>query len=414
MFKKTSVQSKRLPLYAAILPLTAFAAGFSATLYAEESSYEPTQSSTLEKMMADSTTKINLRYRFEGVDQNGFDKDAKANTVRTRINWTSGTIGHLNATLEFDDLHAIGSEHYNSTNNGNSSYPVVADPEGTEVNQAYLRYKKDHLVATGGRQRINLGDQRFVGGVGWRQNEQTFDAARLEYKSGIFSVDYSYANNVNRIFGPEGDKADLKGDVHLLNGSLYISPEHTFTAFGYGLNFDNNASLSSNTYGLRYSGNFKTVKLLASYAQQSETGHNSVGYDADYSLLQVSGKAGSFGLKAGVEVMGSDKGVKAFTTPLATLHKFQGFADKFLNTPANGVQDTYLGASTKAGPVVLKLAYHDFQSDEGGDKLGSEWDAAAIYPINKNVKALIKYANYSADTHASDTQKLWFQLQLSL
>lgn len=402
MIKAIPAGKKSLPLFA----LTLLSAAISSQAIAE-------QSDAFKTIITDSTTKVDFRYRFEGVDQDGIDKDAKANTLRSRINWTSGSIGNVTATLEFDDVRAIGSEHYNSTSNGHTEYPAVADPEGTEVNQAYLKYKNGGFAATGGRQRINLDDQRFVGGVGWRQNEQTFDAGRLQYNNDIFTADYSYTNNINRIFGPEGDKANLKGDIHLINGSVNFTQNHKLTAFGYGLDFDKAVALSSNTYGLRYSGDLKVVKLLASYARQSDTGDNPTSYDADYGLVEASGKIGkNFGLKAGYEILGSDNGVKAFNTPLATLHKFQGFADKFLNTPNSGVKDAYLGASAKAGPVTLKLAYHDFKSDEGSDKLGTEWDAAAIYPINKNIKALLKYADYSADDHATDTKKVWLQLQL--
>ena len=48
--------------------------------------------------------------------------------------------------------------------------PVVADPADTEINQALIRYQGDKWRVAAGRQEILLGDVRFVGNVGWRQN----------------------------------------------------------------------------------------------------------------------------------------------------------------------------------------------------------------------------------------------------
>lgn len=406
MSKKKVADSKCLHLVA----LTALSVAISSQAIADDADI-------FKQAITDSSTKVDLRYRFEGVDQEGSDKNAYANTLRSRLTWTSGTIGNFLAKLEFDDSRAIGEEKYNSTSNGKGQYPVVADPEGTEVNQAYLQYKKGSYTFTGGRQRINFDDQRFVGGVGWRQNEQTYDGARFQYNNKQFSLDYSFVSNVNRIFGPEGEKANLDGDIHLLNASTSLAKNHKLTGFAYSLDFEDSAAygLSSSTYGLRYNGDFNGYKLAASYARQSDTGDNPVDYSANYALIDVSGKfTKTLNWNLGYEILGSDEGIKAFATPLATLHKFQGFADKFLATPNNGINDAYVSVGGKVGATALKLTYHDFQSDEGGEDLGTEWDATAFYPISKNLKALVKYAHYSADDHASDTQKLWFQLQLSL
>jgi len=59
-------------------------------------------------------------------------------------------------------------------------------------------------VVTVGRQRINLDNQRFVGAVAFRQNEQTFDALRVANTSvkGL-SLSYAFVNQVNRFFGNE-------------------------------------------------------------------------------------------------------------------------------------------------------------------------------------------------------------------
>ena len=62
-------------------------------------------------------------------------------------------------------------------------YPVVADPESYEINRLQLTNTSIiDTTITLGRQRIVLDDHRFVGNVGWRQNEQTFDALRVVNK----------------------------------------------------------------------------------------------------------------------------------------------------------------------------------------------------------------------------------------
>ncbi|AFV00169.1 alginate export family protein [Simiduia agarivorans] len=369
--------------------------------------------STFETLVKDGTANVDLRYRYEGVEEDGKAEDANANTLRTRLSLTTGTVGGVSFGLEFDDVRHLTTD-FNSTSNGKTDYPVVADPRGTDLNQAYAKYSAGGFTATGGRQRIVLDDQRFVGGVAWRQNEQTYDGARLQFGQDAFSAEYSYVSQVNRIFGPSGAGATLRGDVHLANGGWKISDAHKLTGFFYSMDFDDAAALNNQTLGLRYQGKFGPVGLTGSYATQSETGDAPVDYSTDYLLLEASGDFNVVTATVGAEILGSDGGVKGFQTPLATGHKFQGFADKFLGTPANGVQDLYAGVSGKAGPVALSLTYHDFQAVEGSASYGTEWDFTAAYAINKQVKTLLKFADYSADDFSSDTQKIWLQVQITL
>ncbi len=369
---------------------------------------------SIDKFMGESSTQLNLRYRFEAVDQEGFNSESAANSLRTRLSFNSGVVSGFQLGLEFDDVRHIGDDRFNSTSNGKTAYPVVADPDGTDLNQLFVKFKAENLTATAGRQRINLDDQRFIGGVAWRQNEQTYDGLRMQYEHGDLSADYSYVAQVNRIFGPTGDRATLDGDLHLLNANWNITAEHAITGFYYDMDFEDSASLSNTTLGLRYLAKFKPLTLTASVASQSETGAASINYTALYYLIEAKGNLAMVKWSAGYEVLGSDDGMKAFQTPLATAHKFQGFADKFLSTPATGIEDMYIGLGTALGPVNLSLTYHDFNAAEGSNHHGSEWDLAASYPITKNLNALLKFADYQADDHGTDTQKLWLQLQLSL
>lgn len=358
-------------------------------------------------------TDLNLRYRFERVDQDGVDKNANASTLRTRLAYRSADFNGFFTKLEVDNVSAIGNENYNSTANGNAQYPVVADPTNTDLNQAIFGYKSGNMVFTAGRQRINHNDQRFVGGVGWRQNEQTFDGYRVQYNDNAnLSVDFSYVYNVNRIFGPDGDRADLGGDISLLNANYQITKGHKLTGFVYNLDFDSAFALSSRTVGVSYDGKFSGIKLHASYAKQNDTGDNPTDYSADFWSLEAGTKISAISIAAGYESLGSDNG-KGFTTPLATLHKFQGFADKFLATPGTGVNDLYLKASGKVGKLTLAAIWHKLDSDLGSINYGKEINLVAKYPVADKVGLLIKYANYSADDFSVDTNKLWGMLSFS-
>ena len=197
------------------------------------------------------------------MDQDGIDDTASALTLKSRITVNTGSFEGFSAGVEVDNVTDI-IDNYNSTTNGETDYPVVADPTGTDVNQFFLKYTADNFSATAGRQRILHNNQRFVGGVGWRQNEQTYDGYRFQINPAKgFSADYSYIYNVNRIFGPDSPKADLHGQFHLLNTGYKINKEHKINAYAYLLDFDTAAALSTDTYGVSYNGKFGPVMVLS-------------------------------------------------------------------------------------------------------------------------------------------------------
>lgn len=211
-------------------------------------------------------------------------------------------------------------------------FAVVADPESIDINRAQIMYRTKNLGLTVGRQRINLDDQRFVGSVGWRQNEQTFDAVRAEATVGPVALDATYAIQQNTIFGSEaGPRHVLGGDFVLLGAGAKLGPLSA-KGFAYIVDYDEAIAFanSSQTYGGRISGSFplsKAVKLnvLASYARQMDVGQNPVSYEADYMLGELGLAARGFTLTGGYEKLGADSAAgRSFQTPLATLHKFNG------------------------------------------------------------------------------------------
>jgi len=380
---------------------------------------------------ADVTIKplVDVRLRWENVDQEGTAKKADAVTFRARTGaeLASGDwrlLGEAEATIGLVDRYFSGL-------NGKTQYPLVADPDNFELNRLQLQYRGlAKTVITAGRQRINVDDQRFVGSVGWRQNEQTFDAVRLEHgdPKGL-QVDLAYAWSVRTIWGIEGAGARqraIRGDNAFATAS-YPTPIGKLSAFAFIVDQDeaivSNYRQSSQSYGLRLAGSqplSTTVKLTyaASYARQSDYGKNPNDYSADYALAELGAEVGALKLGGGYELLGADGGAPftSFQTPLATLHKFQGWADKFLVTPPNGIQDYYAGAGygwkKVAGldAINVSVVYHRFDSNRLDQHYGNEWNAL-ISAKKGRWTTTAKLASYDADEFATDTRKLWLQLE---
>ena len=363
--------------------------------------------------------KFNFRYRFEHVDLESFSRDANASTLRSRIGYSTGNLRGWTALVEADHLSSIGPERFNSTENGRTDFPVVADPVGFDLNQALLRYKSDKVTATFGRQRINHADQRFIGGVAWRQNEQTYDAVRLQAKAHAkVSLDYAWIANVNRLFGP-GDGAqpgDWQGNSHIFKADYAAAEKHKFSVFAYLLDFenDNGPPNSTQTFGLTYNGGFGPLSVDATIATQSDYEDSPLDYSAEFYSVAASYAFKPVKLSVGYDVLGSDNGIAGFRTPLATLHKFQGFADLFLGTPAAGIEDFQVGVAGKAGPIKLAAIWHDFKSNEGSVDYGTEINLVATWPVTKRVTVQAKFADYNADDFAIDATRFWFSAIVTL
>ncbi len=362
---------------------------------------------------------VDLRLRAEEVSQEGLARDASAITLRGRIGFETGKLRNTSLLAETELLWPLTTD-YNSTTNGKTSFPVVADPQTRELNR--LQLTNTSLPATTlivGRQRINLDDQRFIGAVGWRQNEQTFDALRIVNTAlKKVTVDLTYLDQVNRVFGKDSAAGRYTGHNYLAN-LLAPTPLGKLTAFAYRLDLKQAPTDSSQTLGARLTdqrtaGSIRLAYAL-SYARQQDRGNNPIQYSADQYAAELTGTWRRFSLGGGVEVLGGD-GVKGFTAPLATLHKFQGWADKFLTTPANGIDDRYLTlgyARTGEGffdTLNATATYHWFQADRLGIDYGAETDLQ-LQVKRRRLTALLKYADYRSEGFATDTRKWWLQLE---
>jgi hypothetical protein len=375
---------------------------------------------------------VDARLRYESVDQVPIARDASAVTARVRAGVEAKTKAFA-VLVEAEGTLAL-SEKYNSGVNGKTAFPIVADPQNIELNRAQVRLLAiPKTVVTLGRQRINLDDQRFVGAVGWRDNEQTFDAARVEY-SGIKNVkaDITYSWSQRTIWGVDGlggRQQAVSGDNVFANLS-YKHKVGTLTGFAYLVDQDEAAisgfAMSSKTIGARFAGSAplsKAAKLIytASFARQSDYHRNPNNFSADYILGELGVEANGFKLLGGYEVLGADRGaaLTSFQTPYATLHKFNGWADKFLVTPPNGLRDAYTVVGyTKAkmgtlSAVSAQINYHDYRSDRLGLSYGDEFGAQLSAKL-KRYTFTLKYADYNAKAFATDTRKFWASVEWAI
>ena len=148
-------------------------------------------------------------------------------------------------------------------------------------------------------------------------------------------------------------------------------------------------------------------------ATQSDYGNSPFNYSTTYYLLEGGLKVGAVTVKVGWELLGSDNR-QGFKTPLATLHKFNGFADLFLATPGTGLQDLYVSMAGSPIPdLTLAAFYHKFTTGGGSTDYGSEIDLVASYKIDKRFTAIAKYASYDSAGYAIDTDRLTFELTFS-
>jgi hypothetical protein len=374
-----------------------------------------------------SQTKLlfDTRMRYEGVDQDPMTEEAEAVTLRSRIGFETSKIASTSLLAEADLIWPLATD-YNSTTNGKTQYPIVADPESYEINRLQLANTSlSGTTITVGRQRIVLDDQRFVGNVGWRQNEQTYDSLRVVNKSiKNVTVDLSYVTQVNRVFGKESLQGRYEGDSVLANLS-YQFPIGKLTGFGYLLEFDPIAAApaavrdSSETYGMRFAGEkpISKAKLAyaASYATQSERADNPLTFDLDYYLGEVTATIDRYSIGAGLEVL-EGNGTKGFTTPLATLHKFQGWTDKFLTTPPNGIEDRYVNAGVMFKNVAmvealsLVASYHTYEAERVSMDYGDEVNLQLQAKVGR-FNTVLKYGDYQADGFLTDTKKYWVQFE---
>lgn len=400
-----------------------------------------------------------VRARYEHVDQTGFQgttatapklKDAYAFTTRTLVGWQTAPFKNFSFAAQLTDVHEFNDdfndrrynlpEHQIGTTANSSvfkrQFPNIVDPGYTDVNQLFVDWtgiKNTKLRL--GRQVVNLDNVRFIGDIAFRQNTQVFDGISVVNKSipdtEIFAAHFDKVRQVNTKL--------RDGNIDLVNIKYRFTPTESLTGYGYfvdvanlsqnngnpaaigtaaqggnGLGASNDlvktatTDASSKTFGLRLDGvhifnpNWKGL-YTAEYAKQDDYKDGSELIDAHYFKVGGGAAYNAWSLRLDYEKLSSNDGKYAFQTPLGTNHLFQGWADHFLATPRQGIEDVFLTAAGSIDKLKLYAEYHVFKSDEkfqtlGGklaDDYGTEFDASAMYPVNDNLWAKVEYAKFN-------------------
>lgn len=390
--------------------------------------------------------KADINYRFENVNQDKgptipgahppkYVETANANTTRVRLGLLSPTLYNFQGYAEYQGLYALEDDYNQGVLVKNTNYSTIQDPQRNELDQLWLSYKGiDDTLVKFGRQRIKYDDDRFIGNVGWRQLEQTYDAVTIAHNyQTIFGMTVNAAY-LGHMQDPLGQNAKLSAP--LVNFNYKVNDWGNLVAYGYWLDFQDkvNYAKSSQTYGLRFDGKspqfFDTVNFLytAEWGNQSDYANNPNHYSADRINLMGGFSAFDFTLQGAMEQLDGYGVNKTFNTPLGTNHSFQGWADVIKNplylpggvgatTAAaaalgQGIRDIFATAGYKMlnDSVILTGIYHDFYDDTGSVKFGSEWDFSLLKKFGKHYSLLAKYADfYTANTAFTDTQKIWLQ-----
>ncbi len=365
---------------------------------------------------------LDSRYRIELVDQQSADEDAVASTLRLQTGFETGTWNGFRALVEAEFVDALGSERFNSTTNGRTAYPVVADPDTSEINQAYFYYQKDRVHVIAGRQALPIKNARFLGTVDFRQNQQTYDALMIMHRgaTGLTSV-YGYMDRVRRFLSDDHPLGDVDMNAHVLDLSLQRSNGDTLTFYAHTLDMQEPAlsARSHRNIGMRYQGSLESASITwlyhLEYADQAAHSGGVDSIDAGYLRAEFGPKfRNEWLLTVGTERLSGD-GTYAFQTPFATGHAFNGRADVFAGgTPATGLTDTYAKLALPLAGTRVELAFHRFESDTGGLDYGEEWDVTLSRRFATRWQLVFEFADYQADAFGADTSKVSLSLRFEL
>lgn len=396
-----------------------------------------------------------FRLRYEHVEQNGVT-NANGLTLRSLIGWQTAAFHEVSLAAQIinvaqlqdnfnDGVPYHGPIYAYSSHPGKESYAKIIDPDYTGINQLYADVSAlpDTRIRLG-RQQVNLDNVRFIGDIAFRQVMQVYDGVSVLNRSikdtEVYLAHFESVRQVNT-------KLRTDGALEVANIKYRLTPTESLTGYGYFSSFDDlgfgkswfgdgndGANQSNRILGLRLDGAHKLNedwKLLytAEYARQQDYSGGDSRIDAHYYKLGAGAALGSFSLRADQELLGSNDGKYAFQTPFGTNHLFQGWVDKFLTTPKEGIRDTFITASYKYGDIALFADYHWLNSDRnfnqsgGGtsDQYGKEWNLAVSYSYNKNLFAKVEYGKYTeSDPYVTemkrfkDADKLWLTVSYSL
>lgn len=375
------------------------------------------------------TWDTDIRVRYEGVEDERYTQTSEALTGRLHLGLRTAALCHsyLAGSVEF--VGHLGDARYADGVHRRPQYPDIADPDAEELDELYFGHRIQSelgIVDTWAGRRAWFQDhQRFFGGgAGWRQNGQSWEGVGLIWSFHHWSAEAVLVMQVRRPAGnhsPRG-RQDLDGRILHISGPLMENL--TAALFVHWLDYAPGPAIedsaSNRTMGgtLGWSKSFGRLglSLRADLARQSGWHTPAPSSEGLYRSIEVGLSQGSWRLMASRELLGGDGDI-AFQTPLAGLHAFNGHADRFLKTPAQGLDDRALGLGWKHGHWQVQTTRHWYASTEGALEYGTETDTAVLYALPRGQRLIAKWARYSgsddaevarlAPLQAADVDKVW-------
>jgi hypothetical protein len=361
------------------------------------------------------TPLIDIRSRYEFGDVDGLDP-SHAWTFRERLGLKTAAWNGFSALVEGEFSQAAVNDYNGGAGPDADPFDpantVIADPETNELNQAFLQYQGFDTTGKVGRQRIIYDNAAFIGNVGWRQNEQTFDAISLSNQSiDKLTLNYAYLNQVNRIFGSDADSPlvagpppfsnveDVAANTHLLNASYAGIEGVTLGTYAYLMDFRDKPNWDNNTFGASAKADALGLTFYGELAWQDKAGF-AADDDALYAHVTATKNFGNQALTVGIEHL--DAG---FKTPLATVHAFNGFADAFIGGRIegshNGLTDTYIAHTI---PIFFGIKWsnvlHAFGDNTISTGYGWEYDSVLTKKFDDHFTAIAKYSHFESEGDA--------------
>lgn len=350
------------------------------------------------------------RYEWAVAADTGLDSEALTLRLRPSLELTPGP--QISILAEVEAIVSLLPDRRNGFLNP-AGGSAIADARTLELNRLQIEWAPTTAIAlTLGRQRISLDDERFIGTVDFRQNQQTYDALTTALQLPVRAVlQAGYIWRVGRIFGADQPSGVFDSDSFFANLAMPVTGGQV-SLYHYDLDLDDRigGGARSRTTGAAWRGRafseyFGLFWELA-YAQQ-----NAGLRKPEYWRAGASVERGELGLALRAERLGSDQGV-AFQTPLATLHRFQGAADLFLVTPPQGITDVEARAVWRIGSLGLARAtslavqMNRFSPASGTGQLGQEWGGEFATTL-ANSRLSLAAAHYRAASFGTDTTRLW-------
>ena len=361
-----------------------------------------------------------MRWRFQDVTD-PVSGDAQANTLLLRLTAAVKPTHALSGQLQVDYVEAFNQLDY-SDGVVLRNASLIPDPEGSDINQLWLSYQPEFGGAlTAGRQVLSSDNERHLGGNGFWQNEQSFDAIRYSLTLlNELDVDYAYVKQVNRIFGSDADNLLSREDIrfteaperpaieqgvhdhqsHLLDVRYPISDTISISGFWYALNNRTFHGFSSQTLGIRVQGSMKPAAVRYDYrieaATQTDAFDSPWRYSANYFAASLGAQLKSHKFELSYENIGSDNGF-GFVHSLGSNHQFQGWADIFSQyRKPEGIADTFLTYRGRSGKLRWRSKLHVYNSSDHDTHVGNELNLEIAWRATRKWEVSAVWARYYA------------------